>query len=434
MPSKEKITKNRELKISVKGARTHNLKNVSVEIPRNKFVVVTGVSGSGKSSLIFDTLFAEGQRRYVESLSSYARQFLDRMDKPDVDYIKGLSPAIAIEQKTSVGTTRSTVGTLTEIYDYLRLLYAKIGRTYSPISGKEVKKHDVADVIDYIKTLKEDTKLQILTPLNDTSSRHLETLLSDGIQRILINDEVVRIEDYLQTKSTKQATFFILIDRATAEQSEENLYRLADSISLAFSEGEGICIIDIPQKKRKIFSNKFELDDIAFETPNIQFFNFNSPFGACNKCEGFGNILGVDHDLVIPDKNLSVYQDAVVCWKGESSSTWKKQLILGASKCNFPIHKPIIELSKEQYQTLWKGNEYFQGINAFFKDVESQTYKIQYRVLLARYRGKTKCDECNGTRLRSDTEYVKIASKSIGDLLEMPIKNLYEHFQQFFQE
>lgn len=431
MSKTKKITINSENKIIIKGARTHNLKNIDVEIPRDKLVVITGVSGSGKSSLTMDTLYAEGQRRYVESLSSYARQFLNRMDKPDVDYIKGLSPAIAIEQKTTTGTTRSTVGTLTEIYDYLRLLYAKVGKTYSPISNELVQKQDVSDVLDYIKKFPAETKIQILAPLFDFNKNKLSTLLQEGIQRLLMDDEAIKVEDITdndiknyQTKKEK----FILIDRATVEPTEENLYRLADSVALAFSEGGGECVIDIVSKKKKHFSNKFELDGMSFEIPNPQFFNFNSPYGACPKCEGFGTILGIDHDLVIPNKDLSIYEDAVVCWKGEVMSAWKKQLIKGAAKCDFPIHKPIAELSKEQYKTLWNGNEYFQGINAFFKDVEAQTYKIQYRVMLAKYRGRTNCDECNGTRLRPDTEYVKIAKLSIGELLQMSIKQLYEHF------
>ncbi|HNY54849.1 MAG TPA: excinuclease ABC subunit A, partial [Chitinophagales bacterium] len=411
MSKAKKITVNSDNKIFIKGAHTHNLKNIDVEIPRNKLVVVTGVSGSGKSSLTIDTLYAEGQRRYVESLSSYVRQFMSRMDKPDVDYIKGLSPAIAIEQKTTTGTTRSTVGTLTEIYDYLRLLYAKVGKTYSPVSGKLVQKQEVSDVIDYIKTLEENSKIQILSPLIEITKNKLETLLQDGIQRLLLDGEVIKTEDIEEKEIAalnKKKEKFILIDRATAEQTEDNLYRLADSVSLAFSESDGECVIDVPNKTKKIFSNKFELDGIAFETPSPQFFNFNSPFGACSKCEGFGTILGIDHDLVIPNKNLSVYEDAVVCWRTEGMSIWKKDLIKGAPKCDFPIHKPIIDLTKEQYKMLWEGSPNFQGINAFFKDVESQTYKIQYRVMLAKYRGRTACDQCGGTRLRPDTEYVKV--------------------------
>lgn len=440
MPKSPKITSPIERKIFIKGARTHNLKNIDVEIPRNELVVVTGVSGSGKSSLTIDTLYAEGQRRYVESLSSYARQFLNRMDKPDVDYIKGLSPAIAIEQKTTTGTTRSTVGTLTEIYDYLRLLYGKTGKTYSPISGNIVHKQDVSDVVDFIKTLPQNSKLQILAPLNELTKIKLENLLQDGIQRLWINNEVVPVENfdieaYLSKTSTKNkkdnaATIFILIDRVTAEQTEDNLYRIADSVSLAFTEGNGACAIDTLTGKNKTFNNRFELDGISFEIPSPQFFNFNSPYGACPKCEGFGTILGIDHDLVIPDRNLSVYEDAVVCWKGEVMSWWKKQLIAGAPSCQFPIHKPISDFTPEQYKTLWQGNAYFQGINAFFKEVESQTYKIQYRVMLAKYRGRTACDDCQGTRLRPDANYVKVGDKTMGNLLQMTIKQLHAHFSQ----
>ncbi|HUM50435.1 MAG TPA: excinuclease ABC subunit UvrA [Chitinophagales bacterium] len=432
MSTVKKLTIKQDNKIFIKGARTHNLKNIDVEIPRNKLVVVTGVSGSGKSSLTIDTLYAEGQRRYVESLSSYARQFLGRMDKPDVDYIKGLSPAIAIEQKTTTGTTRSTVGTLTEIYDYLRLLYAKIGKTYSPISNKVVIKQDVSDVIDFIKTLDTSTKIQILSPLKEITKSKLDGLQQDGIQRLLFDNEVVKIDEITDNEINtfnKKKEKFILIDRATADASEENLNRLADSVNLAFSEGEGVCVIDIPTKTKKIFSNKFELDGITFEMPSVPFFNFNSPYGACSKCEGFGTILGIDHDLVIPNKNLSVYEDAIICWRTEGMSIWKKQLIHGASKCGFPIHKPIIDLLKEQYKILWNGNEYFQGIHAFFKDIESQTYKIQYRVMLAKYRGRTACDQCHGTRLRPDSDYVKIGNQSIGDLLQMTITHLYNFFQ-----
>lgn len=431
MAKNAKITVNREARIFIKGARTHNLKNVDVEIPRNQLVVVTGVSGSGKSSLTIDTLYAEGQRRYVESLSSYARQFLNRMDKPDVDFIKGLSPAIAIEQKTTTGTTRSTVGTLTEIYDYLRLLYAKIGKTYSPVSNKLVMRHEVSDVIKEIGKLDDQTRIQILAPLQEINAAKIETMQKDGLQRLLIQDEVIRIEDIDDNniaELNRKREKYILVDRATADRSEENVYRLADSVSMAFSEGNGECVLDILGQSKLFFSNRFEMDGIQFEMPSPQFFNFNSPYGACPTCEGFGTILGIDHDLVIPNKQLSVYEDAVVCWKGDVMSAWKKQLIRGASKCDFPIHKPIAELTPAQYKTLWDGNEHFQGIRAFFKDVESQTYKIQYRVMLAKYRGRTACDQCNGTRLRPDAAYVKISGKSIGELLLMTIRQLHAHF------
>jgi len=430
MSELKKITRNSESKIFIKGARTHNLKNIDVEIPRNKYVVITGVSGSGKSSLTIDTLYAEGQRRYVESLSSYARQFLDRMDKPDVDYIKGLSPAIAIEQKTTTGTTRSTVGTLTEIYDYLRLLFAKIGKTYSPISNQKVQKQDVSDVMDFIKTLDTSTKIQLLAPIQQLTIVQLNTFQQEGILRLLVNNEVVRIEDFSLENHQAKDEIYILIDRVTAAPTEENLYRIADSIALAFEQGNGICVVDIPTEKKYVFSNKFELDGISFEIPTAQFFNFNSPFGACEKCEGFGTILGIDHDLVIPNKNLSLYEDAVTCWKGEIMSVWKKQFIRAAIQFNFPIHKPIVDLSKEQYKQLWNGNEYAQGINAFFKEVESQTYKIQYRVMLSKYRGRTNCGQCDGTRLRPDTNYVKVGDKSIGELLQLSVIELFNFFQE----
>lgn len=421
------LTKNLESNnIFIKGARQHNLKNVDVSIPRNKLVVVTGVSGSGKSSLAIDTLYAEGQRRYVESLSSYARQFLDRMDKPQVDYIKGLSPAIAIEQKTTTGTTRSTVGTLTEIYDFLRLLYARVGKTYSPISNQQVIKHTVQDVLDFIFSLEEDQKIQILAPLSDTSNTKLATLQKDGIARLLINDTIVALSDVKENISNENV--YILIDRATANASDENRHRLADSINLAFVLGNGDCVIDIPKNKKVDFNNKFELDGMLFEEPSPQFFNFNSPYGACPTCEGFGTILGIDKDLVIPNKNLSVYEDAVVAWKGESMSWWKKQFIKGASTIDFPIHKPIAKLSKEQNDILWKGAKGFHGINDFFKDVESQAYKIQYRVLLSRYRGRATCTDCHGSRLRPDSFYVKINQQAIGNLLQMSIKELYDFF------
>ncbi|MCB9034833.1 MAG: excinuclease ABC subunit UvrA [Chitinophagales bacterium] len=425
------LTKNLESNnIFIKGAKQHNLKNVDVSIPRNKLVVVTGVSGSGKSSLTIDTLYAEGQRRYVESLSAYARQFLDRMDKPQVDYIKGLSPAIAIEQKTTTGTTRSTVGTLTEIYDFLRLLYARVGKTYSPISNQQVIKHTVQDVLDFIFTLDENQKIQILAPLLDVSATKLATLQKDGISRLLIDDTVVQLSEVQENISNKNV--FILIDRATANAAEENRHRLADSINLAFVLGNGNCVIDIPNDKKYEFNNKFELDGMSFEEPSPQFFNFNSPYGACPTCEGFGTILGIDKDLVIPNKNLSVYEDAVVAWKGESMSWWKNQFIKGASAIDFPIHKSIAKLSKEQNDILWNGAKGFYGINAFFKDVESQTYKIQYRVLLSRYRGRTECYDCKGSRLRPDSFFVKINHQAIGDLLQMSIKELYHFFNDLF--
>lgn len=423
------LTKNLEAQhIIVKGARMHNLKNIDVTIPRNNLVVITGVSGSGKSSLTIDTIFAEGQRRYVESLSSYARQFLSRMDKPDVDYIKGLSPAIAIEQKTTTGTTRSTVGTLTEIYDYLRLLYAKIGRTYSPISGNEVVKNEVADVLDFIKTLDDTQKIQILAPIHDTTTKGIQSLIAENIQRLLVDENAVIIDELDISKLPNANSVFALIDRAVAEKTEENLHRLADSIQLAMSISNGTCVIDIPQKEKVSFSTAFELDGMEFEVPSVALFNFNSPYGACKTCEGFGTVLGIDSDIVIPDKTISFYEGAVVPWRTTNGEYWKKQFIKGAAIVDFPIHRPIMDLSKEQLNFLWKGGPGFLGINDFFKDVESQTYKIQYRVLLSKYRGKTDCPECKGSRLRADTEYVKINQKSIGDVLQMSIKDLKSFF------
>ncbi|QQR96878.1 MAG: excinuclease ABC subunit UvrA [Sphingobacteriales bacterium] len=423
----QKLTKPNELqRIIVKGARMHNLKNIDVEIPRNKLIVITGVSGSGKSSLTIDTIYAEGQRRYVESLSSYARQFMARMDKPDVDYIKGLSPAIAIEQKTTTGTTRSTVGTLTEIYDYLKLLYAKIGRTYSPITGNEVIKHDVDDVINYIKTLPSEQKIQILAPIKNINQNTITNLRSERIQRLYINNDVVSIDD-IDTLDATQNTYTI-IDRLTADSSEDNLHRIADSVQFAFSIGNGNCTIDVPSIEQKHFSNSFDSDGIQFEIPSVSFFNFNSPYGACPTCEGFGTILGIDHDLVIPDKTLSFYEDAVVCWKSDNFKPWKKQFIKGSSAYNFPIHRPIIELDKEQYNLLWNGGNGFMGISDFFKDIENQTYKIQYRVLLSKYRGRATCTSCHGSRLRPDTNYVKIQRKDIGELLSLSIRELKYFF------
>lgn len=414
--------------IIVKGARVHNLKNIDVEIPRNKLVVVTGVSGSGKSSLTIDTIYAEGQRRYVESLSSYARQFLARMDKPDVDYIKGLSPAIAIEQKTTTGTTRSTVGTLTEIYDYLKLLFAKVGKTYSPISGKEVIQHNVADVIHFIKTLEPNQKIQILAPIANAQQSALETLKAERIQRLYINEALFTIDEVKAIKKSDKVV--AIIDRATADASEDNLHRLADSVQFAFSIGNGYCIIDLPNSKQHHFSNSFEADGMHFEIPSVSFFNFNSPYGACPTCEGFGSMLGIDHSLVIPDKTRTFYEDAVVCWKSDNFTAWKTQFIKGSATHQFPIHKPIVDLDKQQYDLLWNGGNGFLGIHDFFKDVESQTYKIQYRVLLSKYRGRTVCTTCNGSRLRPDTNYVKINTKNIGELLLMSIRELKLFFDE----
>ncbi len=420
--------------ILIKGARMHNLKNITVEIPRNKLIVITGVSGSGKSTLAFDTLYAEGQRRYVESLSSYARQFLERMEKPDVDYIKGLSPAIAIEQKVSTATTRSTVGTLTEIYDYLRLLFSRVGKTYSPESGEPVIKHEVSDAVDYILKKEEGKKYQILAPLRLPSSSQkefLEELLQKGLQRIIVGNQTDRLEKILADDTAINQLLdsknnWIIIDRSMVKKEEQAIHRMADSVHQAFEWGEGYCRIDFPGEEQKDFSTIFELDGIVFDEPTPQFFNFNSPYGACPTCEGFGNVLGIDEDLVIPDQTLSLYEGAVAPWKGDTLGWWKTQFIQHANQIEFPIHTPIMDLTDTQYKMLWEGAGSALGINDFFKDVESQTYKIQYRVILSRYRGRTLCHECMGTRLRKETQYVKIHGSNIGDLLTMTVSDLYQ--------
>jgi excinuclease ABC subunit A len=430
--------------IVVKGARVHNLKNVDVVIPRNKLVVITGLSGSGKSSLAFDTLYAEGQRRYIESLSSYARQFLGKIDKPDVDYIKGISPAIAIEQKVNTRNPRSTVGTTTEIYDYLKLLFARVGKTYSPISGNEVKRDTIHSIADFINSLAKGEKVTILSPLKIRTDRtihqQLEVLLQQGFSRIKVNNEIVRLGKHENVSEKDNVT--ILIDRIVVDSSEEdNVNRITDSIQTAFYEGEGEMILEIGTENPEIttFSNRFQLDGIEFEEPTLHFFSFNNPVGACKTCEGFGSVVGIDEDLVIPNKTLSIYDDAIVCWKGEKMSKWKDLLVLASSKFDFPIHKPYYELTPEQKETLWKGNEHFEGINAFFKFLEAESYKIQYRVMLSRYRGKTNCPDCKGTKLRKDANYVKVDNKSITDIILLPINdaliffqsiNLNEHDQQ----
>jgi len=423
--------------IIIKGARVHNLKNIDVEIPRNKLVVITGLSGSGKSSLAFDTLYAEGQRRYVESLSSYARQFLGRMSKPEVDYIKGIPPAIAIEQKVNTRNPRSTVGTSTEIYEYIKLLFARIGKTYSPISGELVQKHEVQDVINTAMSFADNTKIMVLTPVAPTTDRtlgeQLTSLQLQGFSRVEVNGETLQIADFLKTEikiETKEV--YLLIDRLMVEHSQTAISRLTDSIETAFYEGHDECVLKIIQKEETsllYFSKKFEADGIVFETPSVHTFSFNSPIGACPACEGFGKVIGIDEDLVVPNKNLSIFEDAVVCWKGEVMSEWKKQLIHTASKFNFPVHKPYYELTDEQRQLLWSGNTYFEGLNAFFKYLESNQYKIQYRVMLARYRGKTLCPECHGSRLKKEASYIRIDGKSITDLVLLPISTLNYYFE-----
>ncbi|MGC6430708.1 MAG: excinuclease ABC subunit UvrA [Jejuia sp.] len=419
--------------IIIKGAKLHNLKNIDVVIPRNKLVVITGLSGSGKSSLAFDTLYAEGQRRYVESLSSYARQFLGRLNKPKVDYIKGIAPAIAIEQKVNSTNPRSTVGTSTEIYDYLKLLFARIGKTYSPISDEEVKKNTVSDVLEYILSHKERSKLLLLAPIHLEEGRKIEDKLkalnNQGYARVKLNGEVVRIDE-LSTISEKDS-LSLVVDRIIVKTEEDFKNRLADAIQTAFFEGKGECMVeDLKDNKNREFSNKFELDGMSFLEPNVHLFSFNNPYGACPKCEGYGDIIGIDEDLVIPNTGLSIYESAIFPWRGESMSWYKDQLVNNSHKFDFPIHKPYFELTEAQKHLVWTGNQYFEGLNSFFAELESKAYKIQNRVMLSRYRGKTKCKTCNGKRLRVEANYVKISGVTITDLVEMPIKKLVQFFKE----
>lgn len=391
--------------IVIKGARVHNLQNIDVTIKRNKLTVVTGVSGSGKSSLVFDTLYAEGQRRYVESLSAYARQFLGKMNKPDVDYIHGISPAIAIEQKVNTRNPRSTVATTTEIYDYLKLLFARVGVTFSLVSGKEVKRDTVESVVNYLLQLAEETKVMLLVPIKPEKDlkKQLEIYLQNGFSRLMVNEEATDIEEYIGqlTKSNIRNKLYLLVDRfAVLKDDEDFQNRIADSVQTAFFEGHGECFVQVQQQNGQFnqipFSNKFELDGITFEEPSVNFFSFNNPYGACKTCEGFGSVIGIDEDLVVPDKGLSIYQDAIVPWKGEKMSEWKSHFIKLSAKNKFPIHKPYFELTTEQKDYLWQGDATWEGVNGFFKELERQTYKIQYRVMLARYRGKTICPDCKG--------------------------------------
>ncbi len=432
--------------IQVVGARVHNLKNVTVSFPRNKLIVVTGVSGSGKSSLTIDTLFAEGQRRYAESLSSYARQFMSRMGKPDVDYIKGLCPAIAIEQKVVTRTPRSTVGSMTEIYDYLRVFYARVGKTYSPISGQEVKKHDVQDVLAYIQKGKAGDKMVILVPFKQQSKRdiaeELNILLQKGFSRVYLRtakqgSEVVRIEDALAmtkpelTKKFKASDVYVLIDRIVVKDFEEDdIHRLSDSIGTAFYEGEGVLWVEKNETTLQDFNNKFSLDGMEFDEPSPNLFSFNNPYGACPTCEGYSQVLGIDENLVIPNPNLSIYDGGVAPWKGEKLSWWKDQFVKEAGKEGFPIHQPINKLTKAQLVQLWKGTGKALGIDAFFKDVEAHLYKVQFRVLLSRYRGRTNCPDCMGYRVRKEALYVKIGDRHIGELCAMPVRDLQSWFKQ----
>lgn len=460
--------------IIIKGAAVHNLKKMDVAIPRNHFVVITGLSGSGKSSLAFDTLYAEGQRRYVESLSAYARQFIGRMDKPEVDYILGIAPAVAIQQKVNSRNPRSTVGTSTEIYDYMKLLFARIGKTYSPVSGQQVKKHTVAHVVDFISGFTEGRFL-ITTPLMLPPGRelteHLPVLLQKGFTRLMVEGEVQDIEAALEelkskalkpvrksaakpvarkaVKTTRKKTaapavasvpellpgYHLLIDRIgiSGTVEEELEARIADSVQTAFNEGAGSCVVykvDGNHREEFLFSSRFELDGITFEEPSVHLFSFNNPYGACKRCEGFGSVIGIDEDLVIPDKSLSVYDDCIVCWRGEKMGAWRDRLVMHAYKFDFPVHKPYYDLTQAQRETLWKGNKYFKGLNDFFRHLEDQTYKIQYRVMLSRYRGKTLCPECKGTRLRMDANYVRISGMSISELVLMPVRESLGFFSQ----
>ena len=436
MPEGEKQSANQ---IIIKGARVHNLKNVSLNIPRDQFIVITGLSGSGKSSLAFDTLYAEGQQRYVESLSSYARQFLGRIEKPDVEFIHGLPPAIAIEQKVNTRNPRSTVGTSTEIYDYLKLLYARVGKTYSPVSGRLVQRDTVTDVVNHLVSLPKGLKVLILAPFKPpkqgNTEEYLKLLSNQGTTRLEKDGELIRIKDVLENNHHQRKDFKdlnIVIDRIKAADDEDSRSRFADSIQIAFSEGRGECVIKAFEEggvTASHFSNRFEADGIEFEEPSEHMFSFNNPIGACPECEGYGRIIGIDEDLVIPNKSLSVYQDAIACWRGEKMQEWKNQLVRHAGKFGFPIHKPYHQLTDEQKRLLWTGNEYFRGLNAFFRHLERKKYKIQYRVMLSRYRGKTVCPECQGTRLKKEASYVKVGKKSITELVLMPVDRLYAFFE-----
>ncbi len=424
--------------IIIKGARVHNLKNIDVAIPKNKLVVITGMSGSGKSSLAFDTLYAEGQRRYVESLSSYARQFMGRMNKPDVDYIKGIAPAIAIEQKVITSNPRSTVGTSTEIYDYLKLLFSRIGKTYSPVSGKVVKRDNVTDVVNFITALPEDTAVTIFCPLHPHNNRsikeELAVLLQKGFLRVYYKGELSKIEALLEDDSIKNEKLNdsdilrIVIDRISVNQEEETISRMADSVQTAFFEGKGDCFVE-ENGTNHFFCDRFELDGIRFEEPNPNFFSFNNPYGACRRCEGYGKVIGIDEDLVIPDKSKSLYDGAIAPWRGEKMREWLDELLKHALKFDFPVHRSYNQLSEEQQRLVWTGNKYFRGLDEFFRQLEEQTYKIQYRVMLSRYRGKTTCPDCKGSRLRKDASYVKIAGKSITDVVLTPLDAALNFFQ-----
>ncbi len=420
--------------IEIKGARVNNLKNVNINIPRDKLIVITGLSGSGKSSLAFDTIYAEGQRRYVESLSAYARQFLGRIKKPEVDYIRGIPPAIAIEQRVNTRNPRSTVGTSTEIYDYLKLLYARIGKTISPVSGNEVKKHQVQDVVNFIQKQEPGTLILIMAPLEPAPvtimERRLQQFQREGFSRVEIFGKIQRIDDIDLSEATEdEISASLTLDRIQVPENweEDTLSRIADSVQTAFSESDGRCLIRSDNNEKitsREFSNRFELDGMLFEEPNEHLFSFNNPVGACPTCEGFGKVIGIDEELVIPDKTLSIYEEAIACWKGEKMSEWKNRLIRNADKFNFPVHKPYFELTEDQKEVLWKGNRHFYGLNRFFKHLEDKKYKIQYRVMLSRYRGKTNCPECKGTRLNKEAGFVRVCNTTIQELVMMPIDEL----------
>ncbi len=430
--------------IVIKGAKVHNLKNIDLAIPKNKFVVITGLSGSGKSSLAFDTLYAEGQRRYVESLSSYARQFLGRMNKPEVEYIKGIAPAIAIEQKVTATNPRSTVGTSTEIYDYLKLLFARIGKTYSPVSGKEVKRDTVDSVTEKLMALENDSVITVYAPISSIKGRNIKEelaiLLQKGFKRVKFNSSLFKIEEMIEDKNLKNVPlktkdeFLVLIDRIIINNADEDQQaRIADSVQTAFFEGHGECIIDESSAgsdkiKSSMFCDRFEADGITFEEPSVHFFSFNNPFGACKTCEGYGKVIGIDPDLVIPDKSKSVYDGAIAPWRGEKMREWLDEFVKQSSKFDFPIHRAYHQLTKKQQELLWTGNKYFRGLNEFFKYLEEQTYKIQYRVILSRYRGRTNCPDCKGSRLRKDASYVLVSDKSITDVVLMPVEEVKEFF------
>ena len=418
--------------IIIKGAQLHNLKKIDAVFPRNQMTVVTGLSGSGKSSLVFDTLYAEGQRRYVESLSSYARQFMGKLNKPKVDEIRGIAPAIAVEQKVSSSNPRSTVGTKTEIYDYLKLLYARIGKTFSPISGKEVKSESVKDVLDYTKKyFNEGDKLLLLSPIDhdpEIKKDRLSIFKQQGFARVFIKGEVLRIEGLTEAP---QKNYDLVVDRIIVRKEEDFYQRMADAVEIAFYEGKGACSLwSLDQKKRIAFCSRFELDGMTFVSPNLHFFSFNNPFGACKKCEGFGDIIGIDSELVVPDTSRSIFDEAIAPWRGAGMRKFYKQLIENAYKFDFPIHKPYYQLSEKDISILWEGNSYFTGIHNFFKKIEAKNYKIQNRVLLSRYRGKTTCDECNGSRLRKETNNVKVGGMTLAKLLHLPIDELGVFFNQ----